>query len=87
MRYLFLRLILTQNFSVCNFRIYFFLSFSFLIIVQWKIDPFTSADNKGGTFSEESSFATLFPKYREKYLREVWGAVTKALESHVRFQR
>lgn len=41
-------------------------------------------DNKGGTFTEESSFATLFPKYREKYLREVWSAVTKALESHVR---
>jgi hypothetical protein len=41
-------------------------------------------DNKGGTFLEESSFATLFPKYREKYLREVWGAVTKALDAHVR---
>ena len=52
---------------------------------QWKIDKFTDADNKGGTFLEESSFATLFPKYREKYLREVWGAVTKALDPHVRF--
>lgn len=51
-------------------------------IDHWKIDPFTAADNKGGTFFEESSFATLFPKYREKYLREVWGAVTRALDNH-----
>jgi len=33
-----------------------------------------------GSFLEESSFATLFPKYREKYLRDVWSAVTAALE-------
>ncbi|KAF8164851.1 hypothetical protein B0H34DRAFT_686911 [Crassisporium funariophilum] len=51
-------------------------------IDQWKIDPFLAADNKAGAFTEESSFATLFPKYREKYLREVWSAVTRALETH-----
>jgi len=51
-------------------------------IDHWKIDVFQPEDNKGGVFTEESSFATLFPKYREKYLREVWSAVTRALDSH-----
>ncbi|KAF9480240.1 hypothetical protein BDN70DRAFT_877866 [Pholiota conissans] len=51
-------------------------------IDQWKIDPFKPEDNRAGAFTEESSFATLFPKYREKYLREVWSAVTKALDAH-----
>ena len=32
--------------------------------------------------SEESSFATLFPKYREKYLRDVWPQVTSTLKPH-----
>lgn len=31
---------------------------------------------------EESSFAVLFPKYRETYLREVWSALTTALGAH-----
>lgn len=52
-------------------------------IDHWKIDEFKPEDIKG-PFAEESSFATLFPKYREKYLREVWPMVTKALEKHVR---
>ncbi|KAG9120723.1 hypothetical protein FRC07_003664 [Ceratobasidium sp. 392] len=43
---------------------------------------FKPGDNIGGPFTQESSFATLFPKYREKYLREVWGAVTTALQHH-----
>ncbi|KAI0260961.1 ribosomal RNA assembly protein mis3 [Gloeopeniophorella convolvens] len=51
-------------------------------IDQWTIEKFAEADNKGGPFTEESSFATLFPKYREKYLREAWSAVTKALDAH-----
>lgn len=50
-------------------------------IDHWKIDAFKPEDNPGGLL-EESSFATLFPKYREKYLREVWPAVTRALKEH-----
>ncbi|KAF8511180.1 hypothetical protein JB92DRAFT_2935891 [Gautieria morchelliformis] len=50
-------------------------------IDQWHVEPFKLEDNPAGTFATESSFATLFPKYREKYLREVWGAVTRALET------
>ena len=40
---------------------------------------FKPEDNKGGAFMEESSFATLFPAYREKYLRQVWSMVTRSL--------
>jgi ribosomal RNA assembly protein len=50
-------------------------------IDHWKVEPFKKEDNPTGLL-EESSFASLFPKYREKYLREVWPAVTKALKEH-----
>jgi ribosomal RNA assembly protein len=51
-------------------------------IDKWKEEPFHPEDNKSGEpFLEESSFATLFPKYREGYLREIWGDVTRTLET------
>ncbi|KAI9096590.1 ribosomal RNA assembly protein mis3 [Phlyctochytrium arcticum] len=49
-------------------------------IDHWKLEEFKPTDNPA-PFLEESSFATLFPKYREAYLREVWPLVTSALES------
>ncbi|XP_034381955.1 KRR1 small subunit processome component homolog isoform X1 [Cyclopterus lumpus] len=44
----------------------------------WKEAAFTKDDNPRGLM-EESSFATLFPKYREVYLKECWPLVEKAL--------
>ncbi|KAL3130651.1 Ribosomal RNA assembly protein mis3 [Trebouxia sp. C0009 RCD-2024] len=48
-------------------------------IDHWTVPTFTKEDNPAGIL-EESSFAVLFPKYREKYLREVWPAVTRSLK-------
>ncbi|XP_068018475.1 KRR1 small subunit processome component homolog [Melanerpes formicivorus] len=47
----------------------------------WKEPPFTREDNPKGLL-EESSFATLFPKYREAYLKDCWPLVQKALSEH-----
>ncbi|KAF2226195.1 hypothetical protein BDZ85DRAFT_258743 [Elsinoe ampelina] len=49
-------------------------------IDKWKIEKFGPEDNTGGTFSEESSFSVLFPKYREQYLKTSWPLITKTLE-------
>lgn len=46
-----------------------------------KIPAFKPDDNPNGLV-EESSFATLFPKYREKYLNEVWPLVQQSLAEH-----
>ncbi|GFQ93228.1 KRR1 small subunit processome component homolog [Trichonephila clavata] len=45
------------------------------------IDPFKKEDMKHPLLVE-SSFATLFPKYREKYLREFWPMIQKSLEEY-----
>nr|PUA89768.1 putative KRR1 small subunit processome component [Toxoplasma gondii TgCATBr9] len=48
---------------------------------HWKIEEFKPEHNPGGML-EESSFACLFPQYREKYLKEVWPEVKRALGQH-----
>ena len=53
-------------------------------IDHWNLDDYKWDHDKdklpGGKLLEESSFATLFPKYRETYLRQVWPVVTRALD-------
>lgn len=51
-------------------------------IDKWKIEPFNKEDNPGGCMLEESSFATLFPQYREQYLKQVWPEVKDVLGEH-----
>jgi ribosomal RNA assembly protein len=54
-------------------------------IDHWKNQPWDEGDGDqlpGGRLLEESCFATLFPKYRENYLRQVWPVVTKALDGY-----
>ncbi|KAK0714813.1 hypothetical protein B0H67DRAFT_553461 [Lasiosphaeris hirsuta] len=50
-------------------------------IDKWKTDPMTKEESSG-PFLEESSFMTLFPKYRERYLRDSWPLITKAIEKY-----
>ena len=49
----------------------------------WKMPKCSKEDNPRGLV-QESSFATLFPKYREQYLRECWPLVENALSEVVR---
>ncbi len=50
-------------------------------IDKWKTEKFTQDDNPFGLL-EESSFATLFPQYREQYLKQVWPDVKAACDEH-----
>jgi len=51
-------------------------------IDHWKEESWDPDKDRlpGDQLLEESSFATLFPKYREAYLRQIWPIVTKALD-------
>eukprot|EP01083_Nonionella_stella_P308040 1085240_1 len=51
-------------------------------IDHWKVETVDKEKNPFAPPVVESSFATLFPKYREKYLREAWSQVTAALKHH-----
>lgn len=46
-----------------------------------KLPEFKPEHNPHGLL-EESSFATLFPQYREQYLKQVWPLVQQALGEH-----
>ncbi|KAL5716158.1 ribosomal RNA assembly protein krr1 [Ranunculus cassubicifolius] len=50
-------------------------------IDHWKIEKFDPTWNEGGLL-EASSFSTIFPRYREKYLQEVWPIVKSSLKAH-----
>lgn len=50
-------------------------------VEHWKIEKFTPEDNPHSLL-EESNFATLFPQYREQYLKQTWPDVKRVLASH-----
>ena len=48
---------------------------------KWKTEGVTAEDGLDAPVTE-SSFATLFPKYREKYIREVWSQIISSLTQY-----
>jgi ribosomal RNA assembly protein len=53
-------------------------------IDHWKMIKWDKEEHQipGGHLLEESSFATLFPKYREHYLKNNWNMISKTFDSH-----
>ncbi|WVQ68928.1 uncharacterized protein L199_007137 [Kwoniella botswanensis] len=52
-------------------------------IDHWAIPQFTAPSaTEHKPFLEESSFALLFPKYREPYLRSIWSNITSELDKY-----
>ncbi|CAL8103707.1 unnamed protein product [Calicophoron daubneyi] len=52
---------------------------------DWKEPEFKPEDNPYGRLFAPSSYGTLFPKYREKYIKEIWPTLKKVLlEHHIR---
>ncbi|CAF1788740.1 KRR1 small subunit processome component homolog [Brassica napus] len=50
-------------------------------IDRWKVEKFDPAWNPTGML-EVSSFSTLFPQYREKYLQDSWPTIESALKQY-----
>ncbi|KAJ8447662.1 hypothetical protein Cgig2_031716 [Carnegiea gigantea] len=50
-------------------------------IDHWKINKFDPSWNPTGML-EISSFSTIFPKYREKYIQDIWPTIISALYVH-----
>lgn len=51
------------------------------VCLDWTDKPVTKDENPRGAVCE-SSFAILFPKYREKYIRETWALVKEAMRPY-----
>ncbi|KAH9618569.1 hypothetical protein KSS87_014557 [Heliosperma pusillum] len=50
-------------------------------IDHWKVDKFDPSWNESGML-DVSSFSTMFPRHKEKYLQDVWPTVKSALHEH-----